>query len=404
MPMQYVCAFRGRRDSYQAPLALAEGGMLDQFITDAYAMPWLRTVASVGPAAVTNKVDFRFEKGIPLDRVKCLWGTTVVEHVRHRLGFAPMLTFSRLDGRFSRAASRRAAKSRSHLFLYSPYAWEAFTTRYLHEPRKVLFQYHPHHAMESRILAEDSRRFPRYGESYSGSGGELTKEPLVRRERDAWRYADLIICASTFTKRSLLEAGADERRCRVIPYGIDLLSDSGPRPATETFRALFVGSGGQRKGLHHLLLAWQQAKLPRSSTLTLVCRVIDREIERLALQTPQVTIVGGTSQDGLRALYGESSVFVMPSLVEGFGQVFLEALAEGCPVVGTANTCLPDVGGESDGIFIVNPGQTEELAATLERLAARLPLDQEIRRAASDCASRFSWKAFREGLRQAITN
>jgi len=43
---QYVCAFRGRRDSYQAPLALAEGGLLDQFITDAYALPWVRTLGN----------------------------------------------------------------------------------------------------------------------------------------------------------------------------------------------------------------------------------------------------------------------------------------------------------------------------------------------------------------------
>src|SRR5437870_220784 len=32
---KFVCAFRGRRDSYQVPLALAEGDLLDQFITDA---------------------------------------------------------------------------------------------------------------------------------------------------------------------------------------------------------------------------------------------------------------------------------------------------------------------------------------------------------------------------------
>ena len=49
----------------------------------------------------------------------------------------------------------------------------------------------------------------------------------------------------------------------------------------------------------------------------------------------------------------------MPSLVEGFGQVYLEALAQGCPVLGTANTCLPDLGGEADAIFLVTPGNVE---------------------------------------------
>jgi len=64
------------------------------------------------------------------------------------------------------------------------------------------------------------------------------------------RHADLILCASAFTRRSLLEAGADERRCRIVPYGIDLPPAPPPAPAGDAFRAVFVGSGGQRKGLH----------------------------------------------------------------------------------------------------------------------------------------------------------
>jgi hypothetical protein len=35
---QYICAFRGRRDNYQVPLALAEKGLLKQIITDFYAV------------------------------------------------------------------------------------------------------------------------------------------------------------------------------------------------------------------------------------------------------------------------------------------------------------------------------------------------------------------------------
>jgi hypothetical protein len=34
---KFVCAFRGRRDSYQMPLALAEVDLPDRFVTDAYA-------------------------------------------------------------------------------------------------------------------------------------------------------------------------------------------------------------------------------------------------------------------------------------------------------------------------------------------------------------------------------
>ena len=405
MPSQgYVCAFRGRRDSYQVPLALAEGGLLDQFITDAYAMPWVRTLAKLGPPSVRAKIDFRLQPGIPIERVRCLWGTTLVEHARHRLGFAPMLTFNKLDRRFSLAAAKRAAQNRTHLFLYSPYAWEAFTARYPHTPKKVLFQFHPHRELERRILAEDSARYPGVGESFSGTQFGQVPEELAQRDQDAWKHADLILCASGFTKRSLLEIGAQEQFCHIVPYGIEVPEVANGEPPTESFDAVFVGSGGQRKGLHHLLLAWQRANLPVSSRLTLVCRVMDREIERIAVATPRVEIVRGIPLQRLNAFYATSSLFVMPSLVEGFGQVYLEALAQGCPVLGTANTCLPDLGGEADGIFLVKPGSTDELVGKLEQLSRIVRGNRELRHAARACARKFTWPAFRDGIRGALRN
>jgi glycosyltransferase involved in cell wall biosynthesis len=315
-----------------------------------------------------------------------------------------MVTYNKLDGNFSRAAARRAAQTRSHLFLYSPYAWEAFRSSYPHTPRKVLFQYHPHPGLEKRILAADRARFPQVGESWTGKSNGLLPEALAQRDRDAWKHADLIFCASAFTKRSLLEAGCDEKFCRVVPYGIDLPTAGAISTAPDAFRPVFVGAGGPRKGIHHLLLAWRQARLPEGSCLTLVCRAIDREVERMAEATPNVKLVRGVTAEQLNETYAQSALFVMPSLVEGFGQVYLEALAQGCPTLGTANTCLPDLGGESDGVFLVTPGKIEELTAKLEALAQTLPGNSAIRKAARACAERFTWQAFRQGLRQALKN
>jgi glycosyltransferase involved in cell wall biosynthesis len=400
---RFVCAFRGRRDSYQVPLALAEAGMLDQFITDAYATHWVRVLARFAPAAVRAKVRFRSDPGIPLESVSCLWGTTALEHLYHRLGCAPMLTYNKLDRHYAHAAARRAAQTRSNLFLYSPHALEAFTTRYLHTPRKVMFHFHPHPALERRILVEDSERYPSVGESFSGTS-RYQAEALAESDRDAWKHADLVFCASSFTKRSLLEVGINEDACRLVPYGIEvprMIEAGGP---TDAFHAVFVGSGGQRKGLHHLLLAWRRASLSNDSHLTLVCRVINREIEQMVAATPKVTLVRGVSINRLNELYAQSSLFVMPSLVEGFGQVYLEALAQGCPVLGTANTCLPDLGGEANGVYLVAPGNVEELTAKLEALSRSLPGNSKSRLAARACAERFTWPAFRQGIRKGLSS
>jgi glycosyltransferase involved in cell wall biosynthesis len=125
-------------------------------------------------------------------------------------------------------------------------------------------------------------------------------------------------------------------------------------------------------------------------------------LEKAAASTPRVTVVRGVPPSRLNELYAASSLFVMPSLVEGFGQVYLEALAQGCPVLGTPNTCLPDLGDESAGVFLVPAGGIDELASRLESLAQKLPGNSGIRLAARNCAKRFTWPAFRQGIRTAL--
>ena len=398
---RFVCAFRGARDSYQAAVALAECDLLDTLITDAYATPaamrqrWL-------PRGVRAKLADRAAPGLPPERVRSLWSTTIVEHTRHALGFSKRKTWLKLDRRFGEAAAEQARRAHANLLIYSPYAWEAFTAAYTHAPKRVLFQYHPHPDLESVLLAEDRQRFPGFGESFTDGHAETVADDLLTRERDSWRHADAIICSSTFTRRSLMLAGCDERLCHVIPYGIELPPER-TAVVDHSFEALFVGSGGQRKGLHHLLLAWRRASLAAGSRLTLVCRAIDRGIGDLARSTRGVVIRDGVSPSELDALYARSHVMAMPSLAEGFGHVYLEALARGCTVLGTPNTALTDLGGEQDGIFVVPAGDLDQLASQLKTLSRRLPDDRGLRQAARAVAARHPWTAFRARVRQVAT-
>ena len=394
---QYVCAYRGRRDNYQVPLALAEAGLLDQFITDFYTPNRWQQVASYLPKSWQAKLAFRHHAGLSSNHVQCLWQSTLQEHTRHRLGWSAARTYAALDPIFSKRAAARARKKRSNLFLYSPYAWEAFRDHYSHTPYKVLFQFHPHSQFEDRILTDDRQQYPQVEQSYRAEVGRDLPPAAKQREQDCWQYADLIICASNFTRDTLLEAGVDPSRCRVLPYGVDLppLTHA---VASSTFQALFVGSGIQRKGLHHLLQAWKVATLPKGSQLTLVCRVIDPGIRAMAETTPGVQLIPGVSHATLAELFQRSSLLVMPSLVEGFGQVFLEALSYGCPVLGTTHTCLPNLGGETDGIFLSQVGNLDHLREQIESLSQALPGNTHLRHRARNCASRFSWRNFRLSL------
>src|SRR4051794_15793725 len=56
---KFVCAFRGRRDAYQVPLALAEGDLLETFITDVYATPPARAIGSLLPVSSRSRLELR---------------------------------------------------------------------------------------------------------------------------------------------------------------------------------------------------------------------------------------------------------------------------------------------------------------------------------------------------------
>lgn len=400
-PAKYICAFRGRRDYYQVPIALAEAGILQEFITDAYAGRVARSITSVLPKQLEQKANFRYDARLPPDCVRSIWSSTLLEQARHRLGCAASVTYAKLDRSFGLAVAAQARRSKSNLLVYSHYAWEAFTQRYHHRPKRVLFQFHPHPDFERRILAEDTARYSFTKQSFASETGKNVSDELKERTRDSWKHADLILCASSFTKRSLLEAGAENNRCRVIPYGIDV-PDVIAKSNCTRFTALFVGTGNQRKGLHHVLLAWKNALLPGGSRLILVCRVIDPSIEALVKSTRDVELMPGVSDGQLRELFESSSVLVMPSLVEGFGQVYLEALAAGCPVVGSPQTALPDLYEEGDPIWLVEPGQIDQLVSVLESLSTTLPGNFGARRRARACAMRWSWERFRSGVRAAL--
>ena len=71
-------------------------------------------------------------------------------------------------------------------------------------------------------------------------------------------------------------------------------------------------------------------------------------------------------------------------------------------MLGTRNTSLPDLGGETEGVFLVGAADKDELVSRLEHLAGLLPNHLEYRVAARKCAERFTWARFRDGINRLL--
>jgi glycosyltransferase involved in cell wall biosynthesis len=232
-----------------------------------------------------------------------------------------------------------------------------------------------------------------------------TTATFAEREDEEVRRADLILCASGFTRRSLLLAGAPAERVRVVPYGAAEAAMQPMQARSGECRFLFVGQGLQRKGLHHLLEVWRRLALPNAS-LTMVCYRLDPALQPLlhsAQSGGNVQFLAGASREQLSALFAAAHVFVMPSLAEGFGLVFTEAMAAGCYVIATENTGVPDMNAPPSLASVVRARDLDSLTAAMESACVRhettgLP-HTEIRAFAEANA----WTLFRERLRGAIS-
>jgi glycosyltransferase involved in cell wall biosynthesis len=167
-------------------------------------------------------------------------------------------------------------------------------------------------------------------------------------------------------------------------------------------KLLFVGRNPLRKGLHHLLLAWSQARRRPGDTLTVVCAERPQALTELAVSAGGVEWLPRVSTETLRKLYASYDALVVPSLCEGFGHVYLEAMSYGCPVVGTSHSMLADLDGVESGVFVVGVGDVESLSQLLTDASANRDVFGSRRSAAAAQPLRFTWEAFRTGLVQAL--
>jgi glycosyltransferase involved in cell wall biosynthesis len=149
-------------------------------------------------------------------------------------------------------------------------------------------------------------------------------------------------------------------------------------------------------------LGWCEAKKKNGDRLTIVSAASERGLRNLAAGQDDVVWKDSVSREELGALYQEADALVVPSLCEGFGHVYLEAMGYGCAVVGTRNSALPDLGGEEDGVFQLAVGQPAKLAELIGRASAEPEIFRSRSKRAQTRSQEFTWEKFRAGIKGAV--
>jgi glycosyltransferase involved in cell wall biosynthesis len=97
-------------------------------------------------------------------------------------------------------------------------------------------------------------------------------------------------------------------------------------------------------------------------------------------------------------VFAASDIFIMPSLVEGFGLVYVEALAQGCHVIGTANTGLPDLHLDDGAHSLVEPGNIAALSEIISKTQARAEAGEFDRSAIIKAGHAWTHTHFRQAI------
>ena len=195
---------------------------------------------------------------------------------------------------------------------------------------------------------------------------KLRSKTWIRLEQTIYENASLVFTRSSDVTNDLIRhyrMPQDKIACVHFGTNVRLAEDFAlANDGYANKRILFIGRDWERKGGPELLQAFGEVlKVHPTAELVIVGAKPD-------VTAPNCIILGDQSIEQLSRLYAEASVFCVPSRLEPFGVVFLEAMMHRLPVVSTRIAAIPDMVRERINGCLVEPGDTQTLARVLTEL------------------------------------
>lgn len=277
----------------------------------------------------------------------------------------------------------------------------------------IIFAAHPNLAPITAAM----KLLARNAQVIIGTHGIEVWQPLPAMWRSALRRADLVIAPSFDTIQKLLDVqGLNETNVRRLPWPVDSevleFAESHEKlPRTAGFPdgrvVLAVGrwaANERYKGADLLIQAAAELAGEFSDLkLVLVGSGDDlprlQELARESGAPGHIRFLANLSRSELAFCYDSAEIFALPSTGEGFGLVFLEAMAFRKPAIGTASGGIPDI--VEDGVtgLLVDPKNPSSLPSALRALLSNRDLRLRMgQRAGEVVRERYNFQTFKLSL------
>lgn len=389
---KYIVVHAGKRDDYQVALALAESNMLFALVTEAYFpldRKWFVSIANF--FGITSRLHKRYKTGLPSALV-----VVSMQALFYQILFSltKNIKFDIKKGYvLGEKAKQLSLKYSQPIIAVNTCAQHAFQNNMI--APKILFQFHPQADFVKELFQEEMQQNPKATKTLTQEYEfSLSNEELEILSSEV-KLATHFICASSLTKKSLVYKGISKDKIKVIPYGVDTSKFTfSERKQSDVFKVIFIGSLNQRKGITYLLDALAEMN---NVELTIVTRGIYDETLIQNYNFP-IHVVIDVPHEKLQEELHKAHCFVLPSILEGFGQVILEAMATGIPVIATENTAAKDIIENGNDGFVTPIRAIQAIKENLEQLQSNASLAQSIGKAAHEKAKTYTWEKFRTDL------
>lgn len=229
---------------------------------------------------------------------------------------------------------------------------------------------------------------------------ELSVKRNHRRDEEL-TLASLILCNSSYVKRTLIHAGVSENKILTFPLGFPevrkvIIAEKA------SLRFIISGNLSYLKGTHHVLRVWKNNP-EIFANHELICIGTDTLSPEEWESLPKNVIKKDrmNSDDYLLKL-SEADVYILNTYSDGFGMVMSEAMANGLAVIGTENSAAVDI--IEDGVSgkVLPVGDEDKLLDAMKWMISNPSKLVSMRQEALAYAANHSWDNFRIELPKLI--
>jgi glycosyltransferase involved in cell wall biosynthesis len=212
---------------------------------------------------------------------------------------------------------------------------------------------------ESTILEESKKARGKF---------ETAPEWFLERQVMEYEEADFIVAPSDYSRRSYPAHLREKTVIVRLTGSVKMLPVVEPKPE-RPFTVGVVGGDPLRKGYMYLLQAWKELGW---TDARLLMRTSDKvvgaypAIAELLASQPNVSFVDYVPD--IADFYRQCDAFILPSIDDGFGMAFFEALANGIPSIATSNCGASELLTPEEEFLLIEPFSAEAIRQALQRL------------------------------------